>query len=150
MSYGDEQITWKTWLLFIPLTWKQYCTSPSYKDNSDTVREINISEFHVLYFEFCVLYFDFFLLCFGFCVSLVLLFETKCQWIVVRPTSNVTYVTRAIFVVLFFFFFFFFFLKIKACVCNIYFLRKVKSKPTFFFFKIQKIYSYMQRKLKTH
>ena len=37
------------------------------------------------------------ILSFGFCVSLVLLFETKCQWIVVRPTSNVTYVTRAIF-----------------------------------------------------
>ena len=98
---------------------------------SDTMTEINISEFHVLYFEFCVLYFDFFLLCFGLCVSLVLLFETKCQWIVVRPSSNVTYVTRAIFVV-HFFFFFFFFLKLKACVCNIYFIRKVKSKPTLF------------------
>ena len=131
-----------------PWHWKPYCTGPSGKDNSDTMTEINVSEFHVLYFEFCVLYFDFFLLCFGLCVSLVLLFETKCQWIVVRPSSNVTYVTRAIFVVHFFFFFFFFF-ETKS-VCLQYLLYKKGKIKANIVFKILKIYSYMQRKLKTH
>ena len=128
-----------------PWHWKPYCTGPSYKDNSDTMTEINISEFHVLYFEFCVLYFDFFLLCFGLCVSLVLLFETKCQWIVVRPSSNVTYVTRAIFVVHFFFFFF----ETKSVGLQYLLYKKGKIKANIVF-KILKIYSYMQRKLKTH
>ena len=78
------------------------------------------------------------ILSFGFCVSLILLFETKCQWIVVRPTSNVTYVTRAIFVQFFFFFFFF----ENKIICLQYLLyKKGKIKANIFFFKIQNIYS---------
>ena len=82
----------------------------------------------ILSFVFCFLISFFYV--FGFCVSLVLLFETKCQWIVVRPTNNVTYVTRAIFVAHFFFFFFF---ENKSMCLQYLLYKKGKIKANIFF-----------------